>query len=186
MPTELYEATNVFAPAFAFDADSQWTKIIPFETTNKRVEGKGTVADFIASRPKQATIEGLVTAMTIAPALPDPQKLVNMSDRLEQLADKQQLVLVLSELFAGYMAIDRAEISKGTEDGYSFRARITLKRIELTTVGTAQVPASKLKAKVKRRGASGKKGGSAQGGIPKTLALRSALGLGLGRLLKPF
>ena len=136
MPTELFDATDIFLPAFAFDADSQWTKIIPFETTNNKVEGKGSNADFIAARPKQATIEGLVTAMTVGTDLPDPQKLVNMSDRLEQLADKQQLVLVLSELFAGYMGIDRAEISKGVEDGRSFRARVTLKRIEKTTDST--------------------------------------------------
>lgn len=183
MPTEIFEATNPFAPAFALDADSSWSEIIPFEATNKKVEGKGTVADFIAARPRQATIEGIVTAMTVAPALPDPQKLVNASDRLKQLAEKKQLVLVLSELFAGYMAIERVEISKAVGDGHSFKARITFKRIELTTVGTAQVPASKLKSKVKRRAATGKKGGSAQGSRPKTAALRGVLGVGLGGML---
>ena len=182
MPTELFESDNIFAPAFAFDADLAWTNILSFETTKRKVEQKGTIADFIASLPETATIEGKVTAMTISPASPDPQKLVNASDGIKALAAKTGIVLVLSEIYEGYMAITEAVISKSVEDGHSISVRLTLSRIDQTTAATATVPASKLRAKTKRKGGTGKKGGAAKGSKPsekdKTVALRAAEALG--------
>lgn len=168
MPTEIFEVDNPLAVAFAFDADLNWTETHEYETTDRKVEGKGSIADFIASKPLQATVEGKVTAMNIEPAIPTPQKLVNTRDALEQLIAKKQIVLVLNDLFAGYMGMTRAEIIKSVDGGQSITARIGFKRIEQTIAATAQVPASKLRAKVKRKAAAGKKGGAAKGGKPKT------------------
>lgn len=182
MPTELYEGENVFAPAFAFDADLQWAEVSEFEVTDRKVEAKGSIADYIASKPHTATVEGKVTAMTVEPAPPDPQKLVSARDRLVELGDKRAIVLVLSEMFAGYMAIQRVEISKGVDDGGSFTARIALKKIETTTTATAQVPASRLRPKVKRRKGPGKRGGAARGSRPpsnQTYTLRKLLAAGV-------
>lgn len=182
MPTELFDPQNVFAVAFSVDADLNWGEVHAFETTNRKVEGKGSIADFIASRPMTATLEGVVTAMTVGDALPKPQKLVNARDDLIQLADKKQLVLVLNEMFAGYLAITSAEPSKSVDRGKALGIRIAFKRIETTTAATAQVPASKLKAKIKRVGAKGKKGGAAKGSTPsaadKSKLLQGAQGLG--------
>ncbi len=166
MPTELFEAANPFAPAFRFDADMQWTNTLGFEVTKRKVEAKGTTSDYIASLPEEATVEGKVTAMTVSPALPDPQKLVNTSDGLKALAAKKQPVLVLSEIYEGYMAITRVEITKSTEDGHALTIRVQLSVIEQTTAATTEVPASKLRSKVKRKGGTGKKGGAAKGSKP--------------------
>ncbi len=111
--------------------------------------------------------------MTVDPALPQPQKLVNLKDDLLQLADKRQPVLVLSELFDGYLGIANVQIIKGIEDGHSIRAQIQFQNIETTQTATAQVPAGKLKPKVRRR-KGGKKGGGAKGSKPTGKA-KSAL-----------
>ena len=177
MPTEIFETNNPLAVAFACDADLNWGEVLEFPTTTRKVERKGDVADFIASKPLIATLDGKVTAMTIAPALPSPQKLVNEKSALQALARKRQVVLVIGELFNGYLGITRVEIAKGADDGKSFNAKITFKEIETTTTGTAQVPASKLRGKVKRKAATGKKGGAAKGSKPASTALPSTLGL---------
>lgn len=182
MPTELYDPQNVFAVAFSVDADINWGEVHAYETTNRKVEGSGSIADFIASRPMTATLEGVVTAMAVGDLPASPQKLVNARDDLIQLADKRQPVLVLNDLFAGYLAITSAEPSKSVDGGKALSIRIAFKRIETTTTATAQVPASKLKAKIKRVGGKGKKGGAAKGSTPseadKSKLLRGAQGLG--------
>jgi hypothetical protein len=185
MPTEIFDPENIFEVAFRFDADMQWTNTLGFEVTKRKVEQKGTIADYIASLPETATVEGKVTAMTVSPALADPQKLVNTSDGLKALAAKKQIVLVLSEIYEGFMAITNIDITKSVEDGHAITCRIGLTRIEQTTAATTQVPASKLRNKVKRKGAPGKKGGAAKGSKPsgpdKTAALNAAQAFGFFR-----
>jgi hypothetical protein len=166
MPTELFDPQNVFNVAFKVDADINWGEVHAFETTNRKVEGKGTIADFIASRPMTATLEGVVTAMAVGDTPASPQKLVNARDDLIQLANKKQPVLVLNDQFAGYLAITSAEPSVSVDRGKALGVRIAFKQIETTTTATAQVPASKLKAKIKRVGGAGKKGGAAKGSTP--------------------
>jgi hypothetical protein len=181
MPTEIFEVNNPLAVAFACDADLNWGEVLEFPTTTRKVEGKGDISDFIASKPLIATLDGKVTAMTIEPALPSPQKLVNEKSKLQELGKKRQIVLVIGELFNGYLGMTRVEVLKGAEDGKSFNAKITFQEIETTTTGTAQVPASQLRSKVKRKGGPSKKGGAAKGSAPpdnRTVAakLQDALG----------
>lgn len=183
MPTEIFEVDNPLAVAFACDADLNWGEVQEFPTTTRKVEGKGDISDFIASKPLVCTLDGKVTAMAIDPAPANPQKMVNEKSKLQELAKKRQVVLVLGELFNGYLGMTRVEIAKGADDGKSFNAKITFQEIETTSTGTAQVPASRLRPKVKRKAATGKKGGAAKGGRPKTLALRAALTAGLGKFL---
>jgi len=181
MPTELYE-DGKFEPSFKFDADLQWTDTFGFQVTKRRVEGKGNISDFITDDPEVATVDGKVTAMTVPPDLPEPEKLAGARSRLIQLAKKMQPVLVLTELDAAYLVISRVELAKGVDDGHSLRAKVGFAEIETTTVGTVQIPASRLRAKVKRRAATGKKGGAAKGSQPsakdKTKALQIGIGLG--------
>lgn len=169
MATEFYEADKPYVIAFAVDADLTWGEVNPFSITKRKVEGKGTIADFIASLPKTASLEGKITAMNLPGATPDPQKLTNARDALQELADKRQPVLVLSNLFAGYMGIERTEVSESVDGGKSITVRVNLTRIETTTVGTAQIPASKLRSKVKRKSGASKKGGAAKGSKPKSV-----------------
>jgi hypothetical protein len=179
MPTELYDPNNVFAPAFAFDADLQWAEVHEYELAKRKVEGKGTISDFIASKPESATLEGRVTAMTVDPAPADPNKLVNVRDALVALAAKKADVLVVSELYVGTLVISRAEISKGVSDGHSWNGKISLGKIETTTPGTATVPASRLRAKVKKRAGPPATGGSgATGKKPQSTALKGLLRAG--------
>ncbi len=184
MPTEIFEANNPLAVAFACDVDLNWGNVLEFPTTTRKVEGKGDIADFISSKPEIATLDGKVTAMTIEPALPSPQKLANEVSRLKELGKKKQIVLVLGELFSGYLGITRVEIGKGSEDGYSFNAKITFMEIETTATGTADVPASKLRSKVGRKGGKGKKGGAAKGSKPSAPSSAAIKVLGAGGLLK--
>ncbi len=189
MPTEIFEGENIFAPAFKLDADLVWTEVDEFELPARKIESKGTVNDYIAQgKPLQANVEGIVTAMTVDPDLPEADKLNNAKDRLQVLARKREIVLVLSELYAGYLGISRVEIVKGVDDGHSLQARIAFGLIETTVTATAQIPASKLRAKVKRVAATGKKGGAAKPSTPtdasKSVLLKvadKATGL-LGRL----
>jgi hypothetical protein len=181
MATEFYNADDPFNVAFAVDADLVWGETQPFQITKRKVEGSGSIADFIASLPRTANVEGRITAMNLPGATPDPQKLSNARDALQALADKCQPVLVLSGIYAGYLGIERTEVNISVDGGKALTARVNLTRIETTEVGTANVPASKLRAKVKRKAAAGKKGGAAKGSKPpdnRTLSAKLVDGLG--------
>lgn len=180
MATEFYEVNKPFVVAFSVDADLNWGEINPFQITKRKVEGSGSIADFIASLPKTANVEGVVTAMNLPGATPDPQKLTNARDALNEIADKRQPVLVLSNLYAGYMGIERTEVSQSVDGGKAITVRISLTRIETTTVGTAEVPASRLRAKVKKKGGKGKKGGAAKGSEPRSTLAKTDDAVGKG------
>ncbi len=164
MATEFFEIDKPFVVAFALDADITWGEVNPFETTKRKVEGKGSISDFVASLPKNATVQGVITAMNLNPLVPTTQKLVSARDALEQLADKMQPVLVVNGLYAGELVITRTEVSKSADGGEAINANISLERIETTTVGTANVPASRLRSKIKRK--KNKGGGAAKGSKP--------------------
>jgi len=175
MATELYRPDSPFDPVFSVDADLVWTDTLAYQVSKRAVEGVGEIADFIAATPRRASLEGTITAMTLAGASVQPQKLTAARDALEQLADQRQPVLVVSNLYTGYLAIERAEVTQSADGGMAIVVRISFVQIKTTETGTAQVPASKLRAKVKRRGATGKKGGSPQGATPEDKTVPSSL-----------
>jgi hypothetical protein len=168
MPTEIYEVDKPFVVAFAVDADLNWGEVWQKEVTKRKIEGSGTVSDFIADTPDTASLEGIVTAMSTNPLVPEVNKLATKRDELKQLIDKNQVVLVLNDTFAGYMAMTRAEPTKTVDGGQALRVNLTFEKLELVTTGTTQVPASRLRAKVKRKAAAGKKGGASKGSQPST------------------
>jgi len=166
MPTEIYPADDAFAPGFAFDADLQFGSTFAYQASQRKVEGRGTISEHIASQPKKYTITGIVTAMTVPPATPEAEKLTNAKKRLEEMADKRQIVLVLSDSFSGYLAIERAEVIESVDLGKAIRATVNFTEIVTTTVGTAVIPKSRLRKKVKKKAAPAKKGGAAKGSQP--------------------
>jgi hypothetical protein len=166
MPTEIYEVDNPFVVAFAVDADLKWNETIQKEVTKRKIEQKGTVSDFIADTPDVASLDGMITGMAVDPFPPVPNKLANARDSLKQLIDKNQVVLVLNDTFAGYLAITRSDINVSVDEGIALRVSLAFQEMTLVTTGTAQVPASKLRAKVKRK--KGKGGGSGKGGQPSS------------------
>jgi hypothetical protein len=168
MPTEFFEVDNPFVVAFAVDADLKFGETWQKEVTKRKIENSGTVSDFIADTPDTASLDGLVTAMAVNPLVPAVNKLTTKRDELKQLIDKNQVVLVLNDRFADYMAITRADVSESADEGKALRVSLALQKMELVTTGTTQVPASRLRSKVKRKAAAGKKGGAAKGSQPTT------------------
>jgi hypothetical protein len=166
MPTEIYPADDILATGFQFDADLQSTNVLPFQVTSRKVESRGNIAEHIASLPETHNVTGMVTAMNMPPAVPDPEKLANSKKKLKELAAKRQIVIVLSDSYDGELAISRVEITDGADMGRAFKATLGFTLIETTTVGTAEVPASRLRSKVKRKAAPAKKGGAAKGSQP--------------------
>lgn len=179
MPTEIYPADDVLATGFKFDADLQSSNQLPFQVTNRKVEDRGNIAEHIASQPEVYSVTGMVTAMIMPPETPDPEKLANARKKLKELAKRRQIVVVLSDSFDGELAISRVEISDDAKMGRAFKATVGFTEILIAEVGTANVPASRLRRKVKRKAAPAKKGGAAKGSMPsgksQTVALKLAL-----------
>jgi hypothetical protein len=188
MPTEFFEVDKPFVVAFAMDADLNFTEIDAYQTTKRKVEGKGTISDFVASQPLTATVEGKITAMNLDPlsGAGGTEKLSTARDNIKALAAKAQPVIVINDTFAEYMVITRVERVESADGGKAINLRIALEQLEQTTVGTAQVPASRLRAKVKRKAGAGKKGGAAKGSKPdqsRGAAIDDALNRGVSGML---
>jgi hypothetical protein len=167
MSTSIYEnPADLLAPSWETDADLNWVETDTYQPTKRKVEGIGTISDFIASMPREAELEGILTAATLDPVTLQPQRLVDLKNKIQALAAKKQVVLVINPDYEGYLAITKVQPKKSAEDGHSLKVSISFQEIERTITATAQVPASKLKPKVKRRAASGAKGGAAKGRAP--------------------
>lgn len=168
MATQLRTTDRPFETAFEVDADLTWVEMSAYQITKRQVEGQGEISDYIASTPKRASLEGMITAMALLGATATPQKLTQARDSLQALADARQPVLVLSNLYAGYLGIEQFEVTQSVDVGIGIKVSIQFVEIRTTAVGTAQVPASKLRPKVKRRGGTGRRGGAAQGSRPQS------------------
>jgi len=164
MPTTLYaDLTSLYTPAFEFDADLNWGETFSYEATKRKIEGIGEAADYIAAKGKTATLSGRVTATQLDPLNFKPQKLSGGRDALEQLCDKRGLVLVVNDMYCGMLAIVEGEVTKGVEDGYSFRASLKFERLVFTNAATTAIPAAALKKAMtaKKAGAQAKRAANA-------------------------
>lgn len=186
MTTFYIYTTSPNFPDFEFDATKDESKDIQYGITEHPVENTGNVGDHIYRKPFKLDTEGLVAITPISPRTyqptpaDDPTVLKEMQKALEELADKMDLVTVVSDLYTGPAAISSIRFSKGVDDGLSMRASIGLREMVIGQTQTAQVAASRLKRKVKRRQKT-------KGGQPATeqkLAdqLRANLGLKQSKL----
>lgn len=186
MSTSFHEnPVNILAPVWETDADLNWSETDKYTATKRKVEGQGDISPYIASTPREAKLDGIVTATTLDPVTLQPQRLVDSKAKIQALAAKRQPVLVINPMFSGWMAITEVTPSKSAADGQKLKVSISLIEIQTTTAAMAQAPAAKLKPKVKKRAATGKKGGAAKGAAPtprqKTKALTAANALGAFR-----
>ena len=183
MPTTIYtDPTSLYSPAFESDADLSWEETFEYQATDRKIEGQGEIADYISKKPKTATLSARITGYAIDPLTYSPQKLVNTRDELEALADKRQLVLVVSELFVGQLAIVGCTITKDVDDGQSFKASLKFKRLEFTSTATAAVPNAVLKRMLtaKKAGPAAKKAADAgqKAKVGSSVYVKAAKGIG--------
>ncbi len=150
-------------PDFEFDVTTETTKDAQYKIPTHPVENTGTVGDHIYKLPWKLNTNGLVAVTPITPRVhqptpaDDPAVLGDMQKALEELADKTDLVTVVSDLYTGPAAITSLRVAKSVQDGQSVRIDIGLEEFKIGQTGSAQIDPSRLKRKVSRR--QKKKGG---------------------------
>jgi len=174
---------ETFAVLFEFDADTKEQRTGATKWTDKPVEQGADLTLYGHRRPDKYSVEGIITAWPFG----QPHSALRVSNAdaaLKALAELTQPVGIITKWWADTVVIssDKASNSKG--EGEALRFSISVQTIKQPTTAYTQIPASKLKARVRKRnqGPPGA-GGAAAGKKPKkkTDLIYKALGaFGIG------
>jgi hypothetical protein len=144
-------------PDFEFDITASISKSRKWTPTKRAVENKGNVADHVYREPFTISSNGFVAWTPISPRVyqPTPSNdsvvMIAMQMALEELAAKEDLVTLVSDVYTGPVVITSLQFSKSTEDGYSLQVAISFSEIEIAVPQTTRVNPSRLRPKVKKR-----------------------------------
>lgn len=171
MPVYIHTGNPEF-PAFQFDISDSEKLSHKWTITTRPVEDVGNVGSHIFRVPPTLSSEGLVAWTPVTPRnwqpVPStsPEVMIDAQNALTELAEKGELVNVVSQLHTGLLAITSLDFSRATADGWSERVAISFGEIKIAKALTTTVDPSRLRPKVKRK-ASPKPGApAAPTGIP--------------------
>ena len=157
MPVSIHTGNPDF-PIFQFDVSDLEKMSHKWTITTRPVEDVGNVGSHIFRVSPTLTTGGLVawTPVTSRNWQPvpstSPEVMKDAQDALTELAEKGELVNVVSQLFTGLMAIAGLDFSRTTAEGWSERVEISFGTIKIAKTQTTTVDPSRLRAKVKRKG----------------------------------
>lgn len=171
MPVFIHTGNPEF-PTFQFDISDLEKLSHKWTITKRPVEDVGNVGSHIFRVPPTLTTGGLVAWTPVTPRnwqpVPStsPEVMKDAQDALTELAEKGELVHVVSQLKDGLLAISSLEFSRATADGWSERVEITFGEIKIAKSQTTTVDPSRLRASVKRKAAPKPGQKAAPTGIP--------------------
>ena len=162
MGTEIYETPFDFlAPSFSFDATVERGGSHRVTPSSRKIEGLGNISDSAATEASTWFVSGKVSATSLDPLTLQLQTLANAQKKLEELVKKKAIVLVVSgDFLEEFCLITSAEPRQGADDGNSMGASLQFQEMRTTKPQNVQIPASRLRRKVKRKAAAPAKGGA--------------------------
>jgi hypothetical protein len=159
------------APDFAFDAEINEEMTLDYKWTQYPIEDGAEVSDFGYKLPEKFKVAGAVTEsplIVVSPYIDESQgqatgkrRVMDAIAALKKVSDaKQPMSLVARYWSPADIVIDSVNASLSDGDGYAPRIEIAVHQVQLPKAKTVDIPASRYKAKVKRK-APGQKGGAA-------------------------
>ena len=151
---------------FEFDADVKETRDGSTKWTDKPVEAGANITDFGNRAPAKFGLEGIITAWPFG--FPhDPLRVSGADAALEAIAIAGQPVGLVTKWWAAEVVLssDRASNSQG--EGEALRFAIGCQTIRVPTPNYVTIPASRLKASVRKRATAAPAAGGAAAGNPK-------------------
>lgn len=175
----LAQGSKAENPDFIFDAELNEDWALEYEWTEYPIEDGAKISDHGAKLPEKFNVTGAVTASPLAwTTSPDvdehdgKQRVIDALAALKKLADARQPMTLVAQYWSpADVVIDSARPSMGEGDGNAVRIEVAFHQVQLPKAKTVDIPASRYKAKVKRK-APGKKGGA--GGTKKPSAKTEA------------
>ncbi len=150
-----------FLPAAELDAGTSETQEDTVTWSQVPVEGTGNVAEHGVLEPTTWTFVGLIGAGDPNNVLPrDKERLNRQHDRLLVLQKAKQLVTVVGATFVANAGISRIVATREKDTGDILSIDLGLQAVSLPIPSTTTIPASRLRASVRRRAAPGKPGGA--------------------------
>ncbi len=151
---------SAIAPVFEFDATTGEEDTLEIDWTDAPVENKGDLAEHGWTKPQTLIVTGLKSAMNLQ-ALQlgsNIDTLMGAYEALKLLAKQKQQVTVVGR-FVETRVITRVSGKVDVAIGEALDITVELQEVELPIPSTVQIPASRLRRKVRRRG-PGKTGGA--------------------------
>jgi len=169
-----------------FDVELAERATTTIEWTNAPVETGADITRFGVERPDKFRVEGRVTATPWDTGY-DPQRVMDADQALRDIARKRQPLTMIAGNWVEEVVISVVEGGTAAGEGEGLNIAIDCQTVKRTTPTVTKIPASRLKAKVKKQAAAAKKGGAAAGsagntatnGKAKTLTLRVVQAMGL-------
>lgn len=136
---------------FEWDCEQRESREGTYTWTEREVESGAPIVNHGVKRPEKWTLEGLITATPLFPGGIDFQRVMDADSVIRELADALQPVSFVSGWYVGEGAITRIRSTAGTGDPLMLNLAADFKEIRVVSPATTQIPASRLKPKVRRR-----------------------------------
>lgn len=177
----LYD-TETFAILFEFDADTKEARDGTATVSEKPSEAGADITDRVHRKPMKWTLEGIITAWPFG-SPNNPLRVAGADSALEALADAGQPVGMATKWWAREVLITSDRASNAQGEGEALRFSIGVQTLNVPTPAYTNIPASRLKAKVRKRAVAAPTGGNAAGKTKPTetdwlYKLGGALGIG--------
>ena len=169
----LFDPTT-FEILFEFDADTKEARDGSTKWTDKPVEAGANITDYGNRAPTKFQLEGIITAWPFG-SPHNPLRVSGADAALEAIAAAGQPVGLVTKWWAAEVVIssDRASNSQG--EGEALRFSISCQTIRVPAPDYVTIPASRLKARVRKRGGPKPEtgGGGAGKKVPSAKAKKS-------------
>lgn len=158
----LYDPAT-FAILFEFDADTKEERDGSTKWTDKPVEAGANITDYGNRAPKKFRIEGIITAWPFG-SPHNPLRVSGADAALESIAEAGQPVGLVTKWWAAEVVLSSDKASNSQGEGEALRFSISGQTIRVPSPDYVAIPASRLKASVRKRGQGPpSKGGAASG-----------------------
>jgi hypothetical protein len=157
----LYDPTT-FAILFEFDCDTKESRDGSTQWTDKPVEAGANVTDFGNRAPEKFQIEGIITAWPFG-SPHNPLRVSGADDALRAIADAGQPVGLVTKWWSAEVVLSADKASNSQGEGEALRFSVSAQTIRVPSPDYVTIPASRLKASVRKRATAPPAGGSAAG-----------------------
>lgn len=152
------------APEFALDATLEERRVDAYTVTKNPIETGAKISDHVYAEPKEYTCSGLITASPLGQAF-SKDRIKRQYDALITAADQGTEFTVVFGWDVFDAVLSNGEKSSDQSIGEALSFSLGFTTVTQVQFQTTQIPAIRLKSKVKRRRGKTKKG-TAQ--TPKT------------------
>lgn len=144
---------SIDLPDFAIDAEVNESRQTTAQWTEFPIEEGATVSDFMWVKPEPYSFEGPITTLNPLGAPRGKQGVTALSEKMVSILKEGVAVTVVFGFWTKDLFLEDIQQSRNQQTGEALNFVVKLREVLQATTETVTIPASRLRRKVRRKGA---------------------------------